>query len=113
MADPVDSRSLALFHEAEKLIPGGVNSPVRACRAVGGVPRFIVSGSGPRLRDADGNELLDFVCSWGPLIFGHAPEGLSEAIARAAEKGTSFGCPTEAETELAGLLTGCVPSMES
>ncbi|MDR2612141.1 MAG: glutamate-1-semialdehyde 2,1-aminomutase [Deltaproteobacteria bacterium] len=112
MTAPVTSRSQALFRKAESLIPGGVNSPVRACRAVGGLPRFIAGGKGAQITDADGNELLDFVCSWGPLVFGHAPEGMAEAVAGAAARGTSFGAPTEAEVELAELLTSCFPSLE-
>jgi glutamate-1-semialdehyde 2,1-aminomutase len=113
MTSPDTSRSQALFEAASKLIPGGVNSPVRACRAVGATPRFIASGKGPRLTDADGNVLLDFVCSWGPLIFGHAPEGLADVIAEVASKGASFGAPTERETELARLLIDCFPSMDA
>ncbi|MDR1312232.1 MAG: glutamate-1-semialdehyde 2,1-aminomutase [Deltaproteobacteria bacterium] len=112
MTAPDTSRSRALFSKAEKLMPGGVNSPVRACLSVGGSPRFIESGKGCRLTDADGNELVDFVCSWGPLIFGHAPEGLTEALATVSLKGASFGAPTEREVELSELLISCVPSME-
>ncbi|MDR1081787.1 MAG: aminotransferase class III-fold pyridoxal phosphate-dependent enzyme, partial [Deltaproteobacteria bacterium] len=113
MTAPDVSRSRALFERAERLIPGGVNSPVRACLSVGGSPRFIESGRGCRVTDADGNELVDFVCSWGPLIFGHAPEGLTETVASACSMGASFGAPTEREVELAELLTRCVPSMET
>jgi glutamate-1-semialdehyde 2,1-aminomutase len=80
---------------------------------VGGHPRFIESGKGCRITDADGNELVDFVCSWGPLVFGHAPEGLTEALASVCSRGASFGAPTEREVELAELLTRCVPSMET
>ena len=101
-----------LFTRARRLIPGGVNSPVRSFGAVGGTPPFIVSGSGPRVRDADGNEYLDFVGSWGPLILGHAHPAVVEAVQRAAADGTSFGAPTERELELAELILRAMPSME-
>ena len=101
-----------LFARARRLIPGGVNSPVRSFGAVGGTPPFIVSGSGARIRDADGNEYLDFVGSWGPLVLGHAHPAVVEAVQRAAADGTSFGAPTEGELELAELITRAMPSIE-
>ena len=101
-----------LFARARRLIPGGVNSPVRSFGAVGGTPPFIVSGSGARVRDADGNEYLDFVGSWGPLVLGHAHPAVVEAVQRAAADGTSFGAPTERELELAELITRAMPSIE-
>lgn len=104
--------SEALFSKAQKLIPGGVNSPVRAFRSVGGTPRFIARGQGSRLFDADGNEYIDYVCSWGPLILGHRPPMVTEALTAALEIGTSFGAPTGRETELAEAINACVPSME-
>jgi glutamate-1-semialdehyde 2,1-aminomutase len=93
--------STALFDRARAVIPGGVNSPVRAFRSVGGTPRFMVSGRGPYLTDADGNDYVDLVCSWGPLILGHAHPGVIEAVHRAASVGLSFGTPTEGEVALA------------
>ncbi len=101
-----------LFARARRLIPGGVNSPVRSFGAVGGTPPFIASGSGARVRDADGNEYLDFVGSWGPLVLGHAHPAVVEAVQRAAADGTSFGAPTERELELAELITRAMPSIE-
>src|SRR5205085_12402788 len=95
------SRSEALFARAHQVIPGGVNSPVRAFRSVGGTPPFIASGCGSRLRDVDGNEYIDYVCSWGPLILGHRHPAVIEALRETLEIGTSFGAPTERETELA------------
>ena len=104
--------SVALFDRAEKVIPGGVNSPVRAFRSVGGTPRFMRSGEGPRIVDTDGNSYLDYVCSWGPLILGHAhPEVVRAAIA-AVERGSSFGAPTAAEVELAEEIVARVPAVE-
>src|SRR5258708_11157840 len=101
-------RSEALFARARQLMPGGVNSPVRAYRAVGGTPLFIERGAGAYVVDADGTRYIDYVGSWGPLILGHAPPRVVEAIARAAERGTSFGAPTSAEGRLAGLGTAAV-----
>ena len=101
-----------LFARARRLIPGGVNSPVRSFGAVGGIPPFIDSGSGARVRDVDGNEYLDFVGSWGPLVLGHAHPAVVEAVQRAAADGTSFGAPTERELELAELITRAMPSIE-
>ncbi|MDT0260952.1 glutamate-1-semialdehyde 2,1-aminomutase [Jatrophihabitans lederbergiae] len=93
--------SAALFERAQRVIPGGVNSPVRAFRAVGGTPRFMVSGRGPYLTDADGVTYVDLVCSWGPMILGHAHPAVVEAVQRAASSGLSFGTPTLGEIELA------------
>jgi glutamate-1-semialdehyde 2,1-aminomutase len=101
-----------LFVIAQELIPGGVNSPVRAWGAVGGSPRLIVRGEGPRVIDADGNAYLDYMCSWGPLILGHAHPEVVSAIREAAAQGTSFGAPTPGEVELAQILLGAVPSLE-
>ena len=94
-------RSNELFKRADKVIPGGVNSPVRAFRAVGGDPPFIERGDGAYLIDVDGNRYVDYVMSWGPLIHGHAPAGLVTAIAATARLGTSFGAPSPLELELA------------
>ena len=106
------SKSEALFARAQKLIPGGVNSPVRAFRSVGGTPPFIARGQGSRIFDVDGNEYIDYVCSWGPLILGHRPQAVIDAVREVLELGTSFGAPTEREIELAELITQCVPSIE-
>lgn len=108
----MDLVSQQLFERAQKVIPGGVNSPVRAFRAVGGSPIFITSASGATLTGADGKTYLDFVCSWGPLIAGHAPKAVLEAVFAAAQKGTSFGAPTELEVRLAEKICALVPSME-
>jgi glutamate-1-semialdehyde 2,1-aminomutase len=101
-----------LYQTALQVIPGGVNSPVRAFRAVGGTPLFIERGEGPYLFDADGNRYIDYVLSWGPLILGHAPRRIVDALARQAEQGTSFGAPTALEIELAQLIIEAVPSVE-
>ena len=106
------SRSESLFARAQKIIPGGVNSPVRAFRSVGGTPPFIAKGCGSRIYDADGNEYIDYVCSWGPLILGHCPPPVAEALREVIETGTSFGAPTEREIELAEEIRSAVPSME-
>jgi glutamate-1-semialdehyde 2,1-aminomutase len=106
------SRSSELFARAQRLIPGGVNSPVRAFRAVGGDPLFIESASGARLRDADGREYIDYVMSWGPLILGHAHPAVVEAVAAAARRGTSYGAPCEPEVELAERVVRKVPGIE-
>jgi len=106
------TRSEALFAAAQQVIPGGVNSPVRAFRSVGGTPRFMDHGAGPYLWDADGNRYVDYVLSWGPLILGHAPPVVVEAITRQAARGTSFGAPTDLETELAEMICAALPSME-
>ncbi len=105
-------RSHELFERAKELIPGGVNSPVRAFRGVGGEPVFFARGKGPYLYDVDGNEYVDYVGSWGPLILGHAHPEILDAIARAAADGTSFGAPTEREVDFAEALCRAVPSME-
>jgi len=105
-------RSKALFDEAQRYLPGGVNSPVRAFKAVGGEPLFISRGNGARIYDEDGNEFIDYVCSWGPLILGHAHPQVVEAIRKALERGTSFGAPTELETVLAKMVCAAMPSME-
>src|SRR3990172_6441047 len=97
---------------AQKRIPGGVNSPVRAYRAVGGTPPFIARGKGSHLWDIEGKEYIDYVGSWGPLILGHAHPEVVEAVNRAASSGTSFGAPTVAEVELAELVCEVVPSVE-
>ena len=105
-------RSQALFERAKKRIPGGVNSPVRAYKAVGRTPRFIVSAKGSRITDADGNEYIDYVCSFGPGILGHAPPAVVEAVRAACADGLSFGAPTEKEVVLAELVCGMMPSIE-
>jgi glutamate-1-semialdehyde 2,1-aminomutase len=106
------AKSEALFSRAQKLIPGGVNSPVRAFRSVGGTPLFIERGAGSRIFDVDGNEYIDYVCSWGPLILGHSPQPVVDALRAVIETGTSFGAPTEREVELAEEIRSAVPSME-
>ena len=108
----VTSRSAELLERARALMPGGVSSPVRAFRAVGGEPPFIVDGSGARVRDADGNEYVDLVCSWGPLIAGHAPPSVVAAIVEQARRGTSFGMPTPGEVALAERITAAMPVVE-
>ncbi len=105
-------RSIAAFDRACKLMPGGVNSPARAFGAVGGKPLFIEHASGPYLHDLDGNRLIDYIGSWGPMILGHAHPQVIEAIVKAAQRGTSYGAPTEAESDLAELVVQCVPSIE-
>ena len=105
-------RSREIFERAEKVLVGGVNSPVRAFRSVGGEPLIIERGSGQHLYDADGNELLDYVCSWGAMILGHANPAISDAIAGQARRGTSFGVTTELELELASLITRAIPFIE-
>jgi glutamate-1-semialdehyde 2,1-aminomutase len=106
------SRSIKLFADAQQLIPGGVNSPVRAFRSVGGQPRFIKRAKGARLYDLDGNTYIDYVLSWGPMILGHAPAPVINAIKKAAGQGTSYGAPTELEVELARQIREAFPSME-
>jgi len=107
------TQSEALFQEAQQYIPGGVNSPVRAFKAVGGNPLFIAKAKGPRITDVDGNEFIDYVSSWGPMIFGHAHPKIVDAVSKQAQLGTSFGAPTELETELAKKVVDAVPSVES
>ncbi|HBY67426.1 MAG TPA: glutamate-1-semialdehyde-2,1-aminomutase [Flavobacteriaceae bacterium] len=105
-------RSSALFKEAQKVIPGGVNSPVRAFTAVGGEPIFVEKAKGAYLYDADGNKLIDYINSWGPMILGHAHEPVVKAVVDKAENGTSFGMPTEIETEIASLAVSMVPNID-
>ena len=105
-------KSQAALAEAREYIPGGVNSPVRSFRGVGGTPPFIASAAGSRLTDIDGNEYIDYVCSWGPMILGHAHPQVTEALQQAITRGTSYGAPTLLETELAKLVNKAVPSME-
>ena len=109
---PERRRSRQIFEEAEKVLVGGVNSPVRAFRSVGGEPLIIEKGSGQHLYDADGNALLDYVCSWGAILLGHAHPAVSAAIAEQAHRGTSFGVTTELELELANLITKAIPFLE-
>src|SRR5580693_9948796 len=103
------AQSDELFARACAVIPGGVNSPVRAFRAVGGTPVFMASGSGPYLTDVDGKRYVDLVCSWGPLILGHAHPGVVAAVTAAAARGTSFGAATLAEVELAEQIAARAP----
>lgn len=105
-------RSSTLFKEAKQFIPGGVNSPVRAFQSVGGTPIFVEKASGAYLYDVDGNILIDYIASWGPMILGHAYPPVIEAIKRRAEKGTSFGMPTELETTIASLALQMIPNMD-
>ncbi len=105
-------RSISAFARARGIIAGGVNSPVRAFRAVGGSPVFMQRGQGPFLYDIDGHEYVDYVLSWGPLILGHAHPAVVKAIAQAAQRGSSFGTPTEAESELGELIRTMMPSIE-
>ena len=108
----MSSRNEALFERAQRTIPGGVNSPVRAFRSVGGAPRFIERAEGARVWDADGKAYIDYVGSWGPAITGHAHPAIVEAVREAALKGLSFGAPTEAEVEMAELICALLPSIE-
>jgi glutamate-1-semialdehyde 2,1-aminomutase len=105
-------RSSALFAEAEKVIPGGVNSPVRAFKGVGGTPIFVKEAKGAYLYDEDGNRLIDYINSWGPMILGHAHEPVVNAVIEKAKKGTSFGMPTEIETQIAELAVSMVPNID-
>ena len=105
-------KSLAAWQKAQQFIPGGVNSPVRNFSKVGGHPRFIARGEGSKIYDIDGNEYIDYVASWGPLVLGHAHPSVVEAISAAAADGTSFGAPTTLETELAEIIVNAVPSIE-
>jgi len=108
----MSSRNEQLFERAQRHIPGGVNSPVRAFRSVGGVPRFFVEGAGPRVTDADGQTYLDYVGSWGPLILGHAHPEVVRAVQESAARGLSFGAPTEREVDMADLLCNLLPSLD-
>ncbi|TYA74997.1 glutamate-1-semialdehyde 2,1-aminomutase [Seonamhaeicola marinus] len=105
-------RSSALFAEAEKVIPGGVNSPVRAFKGVGGTPIFVKEAKGAYLYDEDGNRLIDYINSWGPMILGHAHKPVVDAVVEKAQKGTSFGMPTEIETKIAELAVSMVPNID-
>ena len=108
-ATSLDAASVAAFARAQEVIPGGVNSPVRAFRSVGGTPRFIARAQGPYLYDVDGNELVDLICSWGPMLLGHAHPEVLDAVMGAAQHGTSYGAPTEAEVELAAAIIDRTP----
>ena len=106
------TRSQELFEKARRIIPGGVNSPVRAFRAVGGQPLFISWACGSKIYDADGNEYIDYVGSWGPMILGHTHPAVTEAVSAALKNGASFGAPTELEVEMAELVIAAIPSVE-
>ncbi|GIT42614.1 MAG: hypothetical protein Ct9H300mP11_05500 [Chloroflexota bacterium] len=107
------SKSEALFTEAQKYIPGGVNTPFRSFRSVGGTPPFIARGQPARVWDVDGNEYIDYLGSWGPLVLGHSHPAVVEAIKKSAESGPSFGAPVEQEVELAKIICDQLPSVES
>ena len=107
------AQSRQLFEQAQRVIPGGVNSPVRSFRAVGGAPPFLARGSGARVWDVDGNEYIDYLGSWGPLALGHAHPAVVEAVQRAAADGTSFGAPVEQEVRLAEMICAALPAVES
>ncbi|MGJ3239872.1 MAG: glutamate-1-semialdehyde 2,1-aminomutase [Anaerolineae bacterium] len=112
MVSKVTSNSERLFAEAQTLMPGGVNSPVRAFKSVGGTPRVIERGTGAHMVDVDGNKLIDYVLSWGPLVLGHAYPAVVEALQDALSRGTSYGAPTASENELARLVIDTIPSIE-
>src|SRR5262245_40480787 len=105
-------RSAALFARAQRILPGGVDSPVRAFKSVGAAPLFISRASGARLTDVDGNTFIDYVMSWGPLIHGHAPPGLVKALAAAGRDGTSYGAPSPLEVELGERVRQLMPALE-
>ena len=105
-------RSEQLYATAKNYIPGGVNSPARSWSSVGGTPLFLSKGSGSRVWDADGNEYIDYVCSWGPLILGHAHPEVLTAIKNAADDGTSFGAPTERESQIAQMVVDAYSSID-
>lgn len=105
-------RSSALFAAAEQVIPGGVNSPVRAFKGVGGTPIFVERAKGAYLYDVDGNRLIDYINSWGPMILGHAYEPVVDAVISKAKLGTSFGMPTEIETQIASLALSMIPNAD-
>ena len=107
-----DTRSAELYARAVQRLPGGVNSPVRAMGAIGREPVFVERGYGGELVDVDGNRYVDYVCSWGPLIHGHAHPEIVGAVVEAAQRGTSYGAATEAEVELAEEIAAAVPSIE-
>src|SRR5438477_6351020 len=106
------ARSARLFRRAQAILPGGVDSPVRAFKSVGAAPLFIRRASGAHIEDVDGNTFVDYVMSWGPLIHGHAPRALVKALAAAAKKGTSFGAPSALEVELGERVRALMPSIE-
>ena len=106
------TRSSELFDRAKRVLPGGVNSPVRAFRAVGGTPFFVAHGHGSSLADVDGHEYLDYVCSWGALILGHAHPAVLDAVRAAAARGWTYGAPCEAEVDLAEEVRRRIPSLE-
>ena len=106
------TKSKRLFARAQQILPGGVDSPVRAFKAVGATPLFIKRASGARIEDVDGNRYIDYVMSWGPLIHGHAPRGLVKALAAAARDGTSYGAPSPLEVELGERVRRLMPSVE-
>lgn len=110
--DLIRTRSAQLFAQAQELLPGGVDSPVRAFRSVGGTPLFIERGEGPYIFDVDGNRYIDYVLSWGPLILGHAHPGVVSALKTALERGTSYGAPSPLEVELARLVSAFMPGLE-
>src|SRR6202046_306323 len=112
MASLTDTRSAECYRRALELLPGGVNSPVRAMRSIGRDPLFVARGEGAELIDVDGNRFVDYVCSWGPLILGHAHPAVIEAVGAAAAKGTSFGAPTAGEVELAEEVCARFESVE-
>src|ERR1700730_13457394 len=106
------SHSRNLFDRATRILPGGVDSPVRAFKAVGGSPLFIRRAAGSRIHDVDGNTFIDYVMSWGPLIHGHAPRGLTTRLAAAAKRGTSYGAPSPSAVELGDRVMRLMPSIE-
>ena len=106
------TRSARLFSRAQQILPGGVDSPVRAFKAVGGSPLFIRRASGAHIEDVDGNSFIDYVMSWGPLIHGHAPRGLVKAVSSAARDGTSFGAPSPLEIDLGERVRKLMPSID-
>src|SRR5215210_390284 len=106
-----DAKSAELYARALQRLPGGVNSPVRAMRAIGRDPLFIDRAAGAEITDVDGNRYVDYVCSWGPLIHGHAHPAIVEAVTRAAQRGTTYGAPTEGEVQLAEVIAARVPSV--
>ena len=108
----MSSSNQQIFNRSRELIPGGVNSPVRAFGSVGGTPPIIASGSGALIRDVEGKEYIDYVGSWGPLVLGHAHPEVLNAVHAAVDSGLSFGAPTESELEMAELLTRAIPSVE-
>ncbi|HEV2084518.1 MAG TPA: aminotransferase class III-fold pyridoxal phosphate-dependent enzyme, partial [Gemmatimonadales bacterium] len=112
VAGQLTAASERLFAAAQRVLPGGVNSPVRAFRGVGGIPRFIARGEGPSLIDADGNRYVDLVLSWGPLILGHAHPEVLAAVIEAARRGTTYGAPTELELRLAERVVATFPGMQ-